>query len=108
MAQTNQTVVQRSAVDILRASDCALHNSPAMEPEPCDCDTQNARIVHTLIRASLALSASNNVLATDRPNLPLTPETSWTTNHEQEIRAIHVLLGELGVDLSQPLAVTKT
>ena len=69
-------------------------------------DTQLTRLIQTLLRARLALSANNQVLATDRPDLPVSPETSWTTNHSQEIGAIEVMLFELGVDPSQPLAVT--
>ncbi len=73
-----------------------------------DCDAQKNGIIQTLVRARLALSASHNVLATDRPDHPITTDTSWTTNHVEEIEAIDRVLGELGVDLTQPLAVVKT
>ena len=108
MEQTRPNSDQQSAVEVLHASGCALHNGPALEPGPCDCGALKARIVQTLVRVRLALSASNNVLATDRPDLALAPDTSWTTNHAQEIEAIDRVLDDLGVDPNQPLAVAAT
>lgn len=42
----------------------------------------------SLVKAKVALVANHEVLATDRPNLPLAPGTGWTTNFLREIAAI--------------------
>lgn len=88
MEQNHQSADQQSAVEVVHASDCALHNGPAMDPGPCDCGAQKAQIIQALVRARLALCASSNVLATDRPDLPRSSDTSWTTDHSKEIEAI--------------------
>lgn len=88
MEQIHQNSDQQGAVEVLHASDCALHNGPALEPGPCNCGAQKAQVVQALERARLALCASHNVLATDRPDLPRSSDTSWTTDHSKEIEAI--------------------
>lgn len=77
-------------MQIEHTSDCAVHNEPAYPAGPCDC---GALMKRALEKARLALSACHGCLTTDRPDLPLSPETSWTINHAQEIDLITQALG---------------
>lgn len=45
-----------------------------------------------LTAAHLQLCATHNLLATDRPDLPFTPETSWTTNNSKELAGLDAAL----------------
>ncbi len=54
-------------------------------------DVNSARIEHlerVLRMAHHAMCANNNCLTTDRPDLPVSPETSWTTDFSKELAAI--------------------
>ncbi len=64
-------------------------------------------IIDTLLYARLALCATHNVKATDRPDLPMTDSTSWTTDHSKETEAIDHALTALGVDPRAPVEVKK-
>ena len=56
-------------------------------------------VVQTLLNARLALVSHSNCLITDRSDLPRAPDTGWTTDFTQEIKAIDDaiagLVGEL-------------
>nr|WP_263864216.1 hypothetical protein [Variovorax sp. 38R] len=45
-------------------------------------------VLEALELARMALVTNHNVLATDRPDLPRSPDTGWTTNFLREIAAI--------------------
>lgn len=53
-------------------------------------------VLIALRRARLALCATHRCLCTDRPDLPLTPDTSWTIDSAVEIALIDKALAELG------------
>lgn len=76
---------------------CAVHNAPAYMPGPCDCGA--SAVPDALRAARLALCASHNVLATDRPDLPRSKETGWTTDHRREIALIDQALAALGLSI---------
>lgn len=49
-------------------------------------------VTQALKAARLAMSATNNTLTTDRPDLPRSKETSWTINFDKEIELINQAL----------------
>lgn len=50
-------------------------------------------VVEALKAARLALLSHDNCLITDRPDLPLSQETSWSTNFSGELALIDVAIG---------------
>ena len=45
-------------------------------------------LITILQGAHLQLCSTHNLLVTDRPDLPLTSKTSWTTNNSSELRKL--------------------
>ena len=63
--------------------------------------------VDALIHIRLALDLSNGTIATDRPDLPASPETTWTIDHARELTLVDDMLRACGVDPMRALPVGK-
>ena len=48
--------------------------------------TDKIHVIRVAMKAAhLQLCLTNNLLVTDRPDLPRSPDTSWTTDHRPEL-----------------------
>lgn len=63
--------------------------------------------VDALIHIRLALDLSNGAIATDRPDLPVSPETTWAIDHARELALVDDMLRMFGVDPARALPVRK-
>lgn len=63
------------------------------------CTNDRAALTKSALeKARLVLSACHGCLATDRPDLRISPETSWTINHSREIELITQALDAISTD----------
>lgn len=54
-----------------------------------------------LEQARLALAACHGCLTTDRPDLPLGPDTSWTIDNSREVDLIGQALDVISTDIGR-------
>lgn len=93
--------------ELMHDSDCAVHNAPALPVGPCNCSAQAAATTRIVPVAQLSvldvLEMCEREFAflgggtmTDMPDVPLSPETSWTMDFSQVLAAIAVAKEKLG------------
>ena len=61
--------------------------------KPAPFKPSTGAVVVALEAARFALISNNNCLITDRPDLPLSQETSWTTDFSSELALIDAAIG---------------
>lgn len=83
----------------LLISDCAVRNEPAMPNRPCSCCAEPMPLVDVLEFAKREFISIGGCVMTDRPDLPLSDQTSWTADFSAVVSAIDGAIDQLvGVD----------
>ena len=79
---------------VLHASDCAVHRAPAEPVGPCSCsallpkDSPGHVVLHALDLCERDFAFIGGCTMTDRPDLPLSSQTSWKMDFSQCFDAI--------------------
>jgi len=61
-------------------------------PEELTCADKLAFMNKAMKAAHLQLCVTNNLLVTDRPDLPRAEDTSWTTDHRTELARLEAAM----------------